>query len=384
MVTATISSSEAFKKNAVPLPAGIAKRGVLGRATAGSAALGNELDALRPRANANTAAGRGSIRSRVRKGRECATLGLANPTPQRVSLLGTPLIRSLARGCFVARGSRIGFGGSCIGFGGSRIGFGVALLGLLLASASHAGSQETPERFDVVVVDAGHGGDDDGAQGRAGLVEKTVVLDVAKRVERRLRAEGLEVVMTRDSDRFVPLEGRTELANAAGADLFISIHANASSYKGARGIETFFASPEATDQAALELARAENLAFGKDVQPPAAGDPLLAILGDMAATEQLTLSQEFARLTQHRIATAEAARSRGVKQAPFVVLMGVRMPAVLVEIGFLSHPADEEALGDEDERERLAKGIAEAVAAYRARYDARRGVARGTGNTRIR
>ncbi len=255
---------------------------------------------------------------------------------------------------------------------------------LWAAALACPGFAAEADRFDVVVVDAGHGGDDHGARGRGGLVEKDVVLDVAKRVERRLRADGLQVVMTREQDRFVPLEGRTERANGAEADLFISIHANASAYRGARGIETFFASPEATDQAALELARAENLAFGEDATPPAADDPVLAILGDMAATEQLTLSQEFARLTQHNIATAEAARSRGVKQAPFVVLMGVRMPAVLVEIGFLTHPADERALQAEDERERLARGIAEAVAAYRARYDARRGVARSESERRIR
>ncbi|MCP5059125.1 MAG: N-acetylmuramoyl-L-alanine amidase [bacterium] len=265
-----------------------------------------------------------------------------------------------------------------------RQGFALLLVGLSQAFSAVLAAEGAPEVFDVVVVDAGHGGDDVGAKGRGGLVEKVVVLDVAKRVERQLKEDGLQVIMTRDGDRFVPLEGRTELANAAAADLFISIHANASSYKGARGIETFFAAPEATDQAALELARAENLAFGEDVQPPAAGDPLLAILGDMAATEQLTLSQEFARMAQHRIATAEAARSRGVKQAPFVVLMGVHMPAVLVEIGFLTHPEDEAALRDDDERERLAKGIAEAVAVYRERYDARRGVAQGVGKTHIR
>ncbi|MCP3986725.1 MAG: N-acetylmuramoyl-L-alanine amidase [bacterium] len=264
------------------------------------------------------------------------------------------------------------------------VGLALALSGLVPMFSGGLAAEDEPEAFDVVVVDPGHGGDDEGAQGRGGLVEKVVVLDVAKRVERQLRAEGLKVVMTRDDDRFVPLEGRTELANASAADLFISIHANASSYKGARGIETFFAAPEATDQAALELARAENLAFGEDAQPPAAGDPLLAILGDMAATEQLTLSQEFARMTQHRIATAEAARSRGVKQAPFVVLMSVHMPAVLVEIGFLTHSADEEALRAEDERERLAKGIAEAVAVYRARYDARRGMAQSVGKTHVR
>lgn len=257
----------------------------------------------------------------------------------------------------------------------------IALLAALvfgLAAASSGAAREA-ERFDVVVVDAGHGGDDHGARGKGGLIEKDVVLDVAQRLAKALRATGLTVVMTRDDDRFVSLEGRTRLANERKADLFISIHANASPVRGARGLETYFASPEATDEAARDLARAENLAFGADLPPPAAGDPLLAILGDMIATEQLSESQEFARMTQRRIATLESARSRGVKQAPFVVLMGVRMPAVLVEIGFLTHPADEKALAAEAERDRLARGLVEAVAAYRARYDARRGLASSPG-----
>ena len=249
----------------------------------------------------------------------------------------------------------------------------------LLASSSHGKDTASPERFGVVVVDAGHGGEDHGAKGRNGLIEKNVVLAVAKRVQRKLEAEGLEVVMTRTGDRFVPLEGRTDLANQAKADLFISIHANASSAKAAHGIETFFASPEATDDAARDLARAENLAFGEDAAPSAADDPLLAILGDMAATEHLVESQEFARMTQGRIATQESARSRGVKQAPFVVLMGVRMPAVLVEIGFLTHAREEKTLSSEKEQDRLAEGIVSAVIHYRARYDARRGLAQGSG-----
>lgn len=247
-------------------------------------------------------------------------------------------------------------------------------MGLVMGSPATFDAAGT-DRFDRVVIDAGHGGDDHGARSKGGLVEKELVLDVARRLERRLRAEGLEVVMTRGDDRFVPLEERTELANAASADLFISVHANASSVRGARGIETFFASPEASDDAARDLARAENLAFGPDVKVPEADDPLLAILGDMAATEHLVESQEFARLTQARIAKVEAARSRGVKQAPFVVLMGVRMPAVLVEIGFLTHQSDEKALSGERERERLAKGMTAAVLRYRERYDARRGLA---------
>jgi N-acetylmuramoyl-L-alanine amidase len=259
-------------------------------------------------------------------------------------------------------------------------GLAIALLGALALGPTSpaAGEAREAERFDVVVVDAGHGGDDHGARGKGGLIEKDVVLDVAQRTAEALRDTGIRVVMTREDDRFVTLEGRTQLANEQKADLFVSIHANASPVRGARGIETFFASPEATDEAALDLARAENLAFGEDAQPPAAGDPLLAILGDLIATEQLSESQEFARMTQRRIATQESARSRGVKQAPFVVLMGVRMPAVLVEIGFLTHPADEKALADEDERARLARGLAEAVVAYRARYDARRGLAGGS------
>jgi N-acetylmuramoyl-L-alanine amidase len=237
------------------------------------------------------------------------------------------------------------------------------------------------DRFDTVVIDAGHGGDDHGARGRAGLLEKDLVLDVAKRLGARLRERGLRVVMTRTDDRFVPLEERTSIANDARGDLFVSVHANASTYRGARGIETFFASLEASDEASRRLAEAENLAFARgDGAPEAAGDPLVAILGDLIATEHLVESQEFARLAQRGLATAEAARSRGVKQAPFVVLMGVQMPAVLVEIGFLTNPDEERVLVREDERDRLVAGIEQAVEAFRARYDARRGTGAGAGS----
>jgi len=225
----------------------------------------------------------------------------------------------------------------------------------------------------VVVVDPGHGGEDQGATGPGGLLEKDLVLDVAQRLARRLRREGLRVVMTRSSDRFVSLEQRTAIANQAHADLFLSIHANASRYRRVRGTETFFASLEATDEAARDLAAAENLAFGDKRALAARGDPLLAILGDLIVTEYLNDSQEFARMVQVRLANARGGRSRGVKQAPFVVLMGVRMPAVLVEIGFLTNAGEERALRHNEQRERLAGGLADAVKAFRVRYEARLG-----------
>jgi N-acetylmuramoyl-L-alanine amidase len=250
------------------------------------------------------------------------------------------------------------------------------------AAAAPAAVPASPERFTTVVVDAGHGGEDHGARGPKGLLEKDLVLDLARRLAARLAAQDLTIVMTRDADRFVSLNERTRHANDADADLFVSIHANASKLRDVAGIETFFASPEATDEAARALAQAENLAFGEAAVRMAEGDPVRAILGDLLATAHLADAQEFARLAQRRMATAEASRSRGVKQAPFVVLMGVHAPAVLVEVGFLTNAREEGRLASAAERERLVKGLADAVATFRARQDARLGVADAGGGKR--
>ncbi len=257
-----------------------------------------------------------------------------------------------------------------------------ALAGALVAASAlgpglplRAAEAPSGDRFDVVVVDPGHGGEDHGARGVGGLLEKDLVLDVARRLADYLRPRGIRVVMTRSDDHFVPLEQRTSIANDARGDLFLSIHANASAARGARGIETFFAALEASDEDARRLAELENLAFGEAAGPAALGaDPLLDILGDLIATEHLVESQEFARFAQERLATAAASRSRGVKQAPFVVLMGVQMPSVLVEIGFLTNARDEQALRAEAARQRLAESLGAAVEAFRERYDARRGL----------
>jgi len=250
---------------------------------------------------------------------------------------------------------------------------GAAPLAALLLTLAPAWAADPPaaDRFDVVVVDAGHGGDDEGARGPRGLREKELVLDVAARVSERLRARGLEVVLTRTDDRFVGLEERTSMANDARADLFVSIHANGSSARSARGIETFFVSLEATDEDARSLAAQENEAFGEASAAVLPDDPLLAILGDMIANEHLALSQEFASLVQRSL--GGASESRGVKQAPFVVLMGVQMPAALVEIGFITNADEERSLQRVEHRDRLADGLAKAVLEFGRRFDARRG-----------
>ncbi len=257
------------------------------------------------------------------------------------------------------------------------LGMGLAA-GLVLAAPARA--EQPSDRFDTVVVDAGHGGDDRGARGPQGLLEKDLVLDVARRLAAKLRDGGLRVVLTRDLDRFVGLEERTSIANDARADLFVSIHANGSEARAARGIETYFVSLEASDDAARRVALAENQAFGSALPTAAPGaDPLAAILGDMIATEHLVESQEFARLALGGLLASDGAVSRGIKQAPFVVLRGGRMPAALVEIGFITNAREERALRSEAERERIAARLAEAVREFGRRFDAKRGAAAAAG-----
>jgi N-acetylmuramoyl-L-alanine amidase len=249
--------------------------------------------------------------------------------------------------------------------------------GLSLVLCGAASADAGRDRFDVVIVDAGHGGEDHGARGRAGLLEKQLVLDVAERLARRLRALQLKVVLTRDDDEFVPLESRTSVANDARGDLFISIHANSAKSAGARGIETYFVSLEASDDLSKQVAARENEAFDGSTPASLKLDPLSAILGDMAVNEHVRESNGFAKLAQAELAKVDPVPSRGVKQAPFVVLMGVRMPAALVEIGFLSNRDDERSLRTVERRDAIAAALGRAVASFRIEYDRRRGVVAG-------
>lgn len=251
-----------------------------------------------------------------------------------------------------------------------------ACCALALASSGAAASTESDgarDRFDSVVVDAGHGGQDHGARGEAGLIEKELVLDVAQRLATRLRAHGVHVVETRTGDVFVPLESRTSLANDAHADLFISVHANSSRSAKPRGIETYFVSLAATDDFSSELAQRENDAFGERDAASSQLDPLSAILGDMTANEYVRESSSFARLAHEELAGIDKRPSRGVRQAPFVVLMGVAMPASLIEIGFISNAAEERALSTAARRDAIADALTRAALRFGADYDKRRG-----------
>ena len=250
---------------------------------------------------------------------------------------------------------------------------------LVWALALGATADETaPRAFEVVIVDAGHGGSDDGARGPGGSLEKDIVLGVARELAAALREQGLAVVMTRDGDAYVPLEERTHIANDARGDLFVSIHANAARDAKVRGSETFFLSLEASDAAAQSVAERENSAFGAPAKlMPRSDDPLVAILGNLMSSEHLTASQEFARLAQERLAQIAPETSRGVKQAPFVVLDGVQMPAALVEIGFISNLRDERSMRSAAGRRAVVAAVAEAVVEFGRRHDARRGLGAG-------
>ena len=229
--------------------------------------------------------------------------------------------------------------------------------------------------FERVIIDAGHGGKDEGATASNGILEKELVLDVSSRLRRLLEARKLKVILTRETDHFVPLEVRTSRANDARGDLFISIHANAASSDTVRGIETYFVSLEASDAASRRLAERENQALGRGGPASPLFDPFLALLGDMISTDHMADSSAFAKLAQAELSKVDATSSRGVKQAPFVVLMGVQMPAALIEIGFLSNRHDAASLSKSIHRQRVAEALARAVIAFGKRYDARRGLA---------
>ena len=242
----------------------------------------------------------------------------------------------------------------------------VPLIALVVAAGLvAAGAEPRPERvIGRVVLDPGHGGDDYGARGESGLLEKHVVLAVSRRIGAALVEEGIQVVYTRSEDVFVTLPERTEIANRAGADLYLSIHANSSSDRDVRGPETYFLSLEASDEEARRVAITENGVFDRDEAAADSGDVVGAILGDLIRTDHLRASSEAAIAIQRELERLPGPQ-RGVKQAPFVVLMGVNMPAALLEIGFLTHPDEESELASSRNREAIARAVARGVLTLR-------------------
>jgi N-acetylmuramoyl-L-alanine amidase len=246
----------------------------------------------------------------------------------------------------------------------------IAALGIAgsgaFAFAQESERAEGPDRG-LVVIDPGHGGADHGARGRAGVLEKDVVLAVSRKLATALEAEGYRVVLTREDDRFVSLPERTALANRSRAGLYLSIHANSSTDRAVRGAETYFLSLSASDDEARRVANTENRVFARPEASAGSGDVVGDILGDLIRTDHLRASSDMAGEIQRKL-DALPGPGRGVKQAPFVVLMGVNMPAALLEIGFLTHPQEERNLASASYQAELAGAVASAVSAVRERH----------------
>jgi N-acetylmuramoyl-L-alanine amidase len=235
------------------------------------------------------------------------------------------------------------------------------------SSAPDAATPHQKAAF-TVVVDAGHGGSEEGARGPSGLLEKEVTLDVARRLRARLQGDsGTEVILTRDDDRTVGLDQRTAIANHARADLFVSIHANSSRRDSAHGSETYFLSYQATDDEARAVAAVENNALRLDdgVQGQTG---LEMVLWDLAQSAYLKESSDLAEMIQDRLNDLLGVRNRGIKQAPFRVLMGATMPAVLVEVAFISSPEEEKRLREPAFKDSLAQAVAESVRRFREKF----------------
>jgi len=222
------------------------------------------------------------------------------------------------------------------------------------------------ENFDCVVIDPGHGGRDPGAVGPAGTFEKNRTLEIALMVRDliRVRLPNVRVVMTRTTDEYVSLGARTRVANLNRADLFVSIHCNASTNREAYGSETFFLSRARTSDArTVELL--ENQVVEMDEEAVSPEDPLSFILADMAQSIFLYNSSSLASAIQERLAVSfPESRNRCVKQAGFHVLRGAYMPSVLVEVAFISNPGQERSLLSLDFRFRAAQAIVDAIVAY--------------------
>jgi len=214
-----------------------------------------------------------------------------------------------------------------------------------------------------IVIDPGHGGHDTGTIGPNGFYEKDLVLDVSKRLGKLLESRlGAQVVFTRRDDTFIPLETRTSIANQEQADLFVSVHANSSHDPDARGVETYYlnftSSPEA-----LEVAARENAASDKSIHE------LQDLVKKIALREKIDESREFASDVQQSLHTGLASKSpgirdRGVKKAPFVVLIGANMPSILAEISFISNPGDEKRLRNAEYRQRIAESLYRGISRY--------------------
>ena len=245
------------------------------------------------------------------------------------------------------------------------------------AAAGGLGSAPAPaperpldEGVRTIVIDPGHGGPEVGARGPGGTLEKDVSLAIARKLRAELvNARGLTVFLTRDKDGELPLDERTATANNYKADLFVSIHANASRARGAKGSEVYFLSYQASDDESRRMAQAEGAA--EPLARAANSSELALILWDMAQAEHLSESSTLASRLQEELAVVTGSEGRGVKQAPFRVLVGAGMPAVLVEAAFISNPEEEKLLASDAYQSKIASALARGIERYRRERSSR-------------
>lgn len=231
------------------------------------------------------------------------------------------------------------------------------------ANPKAPGPGKAAEKAPLVVLDAGHGGEDNGAHGRGGLREKAAALAIAKAVGAELEKRGCRVAYTRSDDTFIPLWDRATAANSQGADLFLSLHLNAAKARAATGSEVYFLSLGQAEADAQATADAEN-ASPDHGDAPGGPDVVASILDDLAQKAYLRDSESLAVDIQRELNRFAHIKERGVKQAPFVVLRGAAMPAVLVESAFISNPKEEKKLKDPAFIAKLGEAIAKGVEAY--------------------
>jgi len=222
----------------------------------------------------------------------------------------------------------------------------------------------------TVVVDPGHGGDQEGARSPRGEKEKDLALAIARRIAQRIKKMGGKAILTRTGDISVPLANRAAIATALRADLFLSVHLNsmpsAEQRRHSQGIETYFLSADASDTHASAVAARENadrLAGEPGADPD---DPVAGILDDLQDAASLQGSSRLAYALHEKLVARLGAEDRGVKQAPFYVLAGARMPAVLLEVGFISHVDEARRLRTREYQEQVAEAVAEGIRAFRA------------------
>ena len=224
-------------------------------------------------------------------------------------------------------------------------------------------ANNTRGRKPIIVVDAGHGGKDPGTTGPAGTTEKSVVLATSLELKRQLESKGFIVYMTRDGDHFVPLRDRRQRSRRVNADIFLSVHANASEESTLRGADVFVWG-RSNSERARQLAQAENNADYVDGIPSVGNKDVDMILTDMMQAQTTTDSTRLGNLILHQMARHTKLRKNSVETGDFVVLRSVDIPSVLIELGFLSNPDEEKLLASQAHRRKLAASIADAVQQY--------------------